>query len=79
MREIFKFAAVIAIVAGAGFGFISLQERKGYGLKAGVEAPDFRLPIAAPYRPGGRPSSICPAPHSRWITQGWCIWIVVKP
>jgi peroxiredoxin len=47
MREIVKFAAVIAIVGGAAFGFISLQERKGYGLKQGTAAPDFRLRVLA--------------------------------
>jgi len=43
MKEIVKFALVIAIVAGAAFGFISLEEGKGYGLKAGSVAPGFRL------------------------------------
>lgn len=43
MREIAKFAAVLAIVGGAAFGFISLQDRKGYGLKPGTSAPEFRL------------------------------------
>jgi cytochrome c biogenesis protein CcmG, thiol:disulfide interchange protein DsbE len=43
MKEILKFAAVIAIVGGAAFGFVSLQERKGYGLKPGTPVPDFRL------------------------------------
>jgi cytochrome c biogenesis protein CcmG, thiol:disulfide interchange protein DsbE len=43
MRELLKFAAVIAIVAGAAFGFISLEESKGYGLKVGRPAPDFQL------------------------------------
>jgi cytochrome c biogenesis protein CcmG, thiol:disulfide interchange protein DsbE len=43
MKEIVKFAAVIVIVAGAAFGFISLEESKGYGLKTGTGVPDFRL------------------------------------
>ena len=43
MREVLKFAAVLAIVGGAAFGFISLQERKGYGLKEGSPAPGFQL------------------------------------
>jgi peroxiredoxin len=43
VKEVLKLAAVIAIVGGAAFGFISLQERKGYGLKEGAPAPDFRL------------------------------------
>lgn len=43
MREIVKFAAVIAIVGGAAFGFISLQERKGYGLRPGDTVPELRL------------------------------------
>jgi cytochrome c biogenesis protein CcmG, thiol:disulfide interchange protein DsbE len=44
VKEIVKFAAVIAIVAGVGIGFISMQDKKGYGLKAGVAAPGFTLP-----------------------------------
>ena len=43
MKEVLKFAAVLAIVGGAAFGFISLEERKGYGLKEGVSAPGFQL------------------------------------
>ena len=43
MREVLKFAAVLVIVGGAAFGFISLQERKGYGLKEGSPAPGFQL------------------------------------
>ncbi len=43
MREALKFVAVLAIVGGTAFGFISLQERKGYGLKPGVPVPEFRL------------------------------------
>ncbi len=47
MREIVKFAAVILIVAGTAFGFISLQERNGDGLRPGTAVPDFRLPSLA--------------------------------
>ena len=43
MREIAKFAAVLLIVGGAAFGFISLQEKKGYGLRPGAAVPGFRL------------------------------------
>jgi len=43
VKEIAKFAAVLAIVGGAAFGFISLQEKKGYGLRPGATVPDFRL------------------------------------
>jgi thiol-disulfide isomerase/thioredoxin len=43
VREIAKFAAVLLIVGGAAFGFISLQEKKGYGLRPGAPAPAFRL------------------------------------
>jgi cytochrome c biogenesis protein CcmG, thiol:disulfide interchange protein DsbE len=47
VREVLKFAAVLLIVGGAGFGFISLQEKKGYGLKEGSPAPGFALPSLA--------------------------------
>jgi len=44
VREILKLAAVVAIVVGAALGFVLLQGKKGYGLKAGDQAPPFRLP-----------------------------------
>jgi len=44
VKEALKFAAVLAIVGGAAFGFISLQEKKGYGLKEGGPVPGFALP-----------------------------------
>jgi len=43
VREVVKLGAVIAIVAGAAFGFVSLQEGKGYGLKEGALAPALNL------------------------------------
>lgn len=43
MKELFKLAAVVAIVGGAALGFVSLRENKGYGLKPGSPAPPFRL------------------------------------
>ena len=47
MREILKFGAILLIVGGAAFGFISLQERRGRGLETGKAVPDFRLPALA--------------------------------
>jgi peroxiredoxin len=44
VREIVKFGAILLIMGGAAFGFISLLERKGRGLEAGQAVPDFRLP-----------------------------------
>jgi peroxiredoxin len=43
VREVLKFAAIIAIVGGAALGFISVQERRGRGLQPGIAVPDFRL------------------------------------
>jgi peroxiredoxin len=47
VREILKFGAILLIVGGAAFGFISLQERKGRGLETGQAVPDFQLPALA--------------------------------
>ena len=47
MREAPRLLAVVAIVVAAAFGFVALQERKGYGLKAGATAPGIRLPALA--------------------------------
>ena len=47
MREILKFGAILVIVGGAAFGFISLQERRGRGLQTGQAVPDFQLPALA--------------------------------
>jgi peroxiredoxin len=44
VKELLKYALVVALVAGAGFTFVRLQEGKGYALKKGTAAPTFRLP-----------------------------------
>jgi len=44
VRELLRLAAVIAIVVGAALGFVFLEGKKGYGLKAGDQAPPLRLP-----------------------------------
>jgi peroxiredoxin len=43
MKEALKLVAVIAIVVGSAFAFVSLREGKGYGLRPGSEAPAFRF------------------------------------
>ena len=43
MREILKFGAILLIVGGTAFGFLSLQQRTGQGLEAGKPVPDFHL------------------------------------
>ena len=42
MKEALKLVAVIAIVVGSAFAFVSLREAKGYGLRPGSPAPEFR-------------------------------------
>ena len=43
MKEALKLVAVIAIVVGSAFAFVSMREAKGYGLRPGSEAPELRL------------------------------------
>jgi peroxiredoxin len=47
MREAAKVLLVVAIVAGAAYGFVSLQDKKAWALQAGSVAPTFRLPTLA--------------------------------
>lgn len=47
MRDAVKLLLVVAVVAAIAIGFVSLQETKGYALRAGSAAPTFRLPSLA--------------------------------
>jgi peroxiredoxin len=47
MKEAAKYATALLVVLAAGFGFVHMQEQKGYGLKVGSPAPGFRLPRLA--------------------------------
>ena len=44
MKEAVRLAVTLVVVAAAGYGFVALQESKGYGLRAGATPPGFRLP-----------------------------------
>jgi len=44
MKSALRTAGVVAVVVAAAFGYVRLAENKGYALKAGSEAPGFRLP-----------------------------------
>jgi peroxiredoxin len=44
MREVGKYAAVLAIILGAALLYVRLEDTKGYGLRPGSPAPTFRLP-----------------------------------
>jgi peroxiredoxin len=44
VKDAVKIAAVVAVAAAAAWGFVSLEARKGYGLKQGDAAPPLRLP-----------------------------------
>jgi peroxiredoxin len=47
MKNALRTAAVVAVVTAAAFGYVHLAENKGYALKPGTPAPDFRLPSLA--------------------------------
>src|SRR5207245_60725 len=44
LKEILKLAALVAAILAASFAFVSLQQKKGYGLTEGALAPPLRLP-----------------------------------
>jgi peroxiredoxin len=43
VKDLMKLAALVAAVLAAGFVFVALQEKKGYGLAEGTPAPPLRL------------------------------------
>jgi peroxiredoxin len=47
VRELAKYALVLAIILGAALVFVRLQDTKGYGLREGTPAPLFHLPSLA--------------------------------
>jgi cytochrome c biogenesis protein CcmG/thiol:disulfide interchange protein DsbE len=47
MRNALRTAGIVAVVVAAAFAYVHLAENKGYALKAGSEAPGFRLPSLA--------------------------------
>jgi cytochrome c biogenesis protein CcmG/thiol:disulfide interchange protein DsbE len=47
MSHALRTAGVVAVVVAVAFAFVHLAEHKGYALKAGSEAPGFRLPSLA--------------------------------
>jgi len=47
MKNVLRTVAIVAAVVAAAFGYVHLAENKGYALKAGSEAPPFRLPSLA--------------------------------
>jgi peroxiredoxin len=44
MKPALRSLLLLAAVVAAAFGYVEMAERKGYPLKAGGPAPDFRLP-----------------------------------
>jgi peroxiredoxin len=44
VREVLKLAAVVGAILAVSFLFVSLQQKKGYGLPEGSPAPPLRLP-----------------------------------
>ena len=45
MKDYGRLALLVLVVVAAAFGYVHLQQNKGYGLKAGVPAPPFTLPV----------------------------------
>ena len=69
MREAAKYAAAILVVAAAAFGFVHMQEQKGYGLKTGTTAPAFRLP-----RLGGQDIDLGAFRGRVVVVNFWATW-----
>jgi peroxiredoxin len=69
VREIVKFGAILLIVGGAAFGFISLQESKGRGLETGKPVPDFQLPALS-----GGPGGLAALRGRVVLVNFWATW-----
>jgi peroxiredoxin len=44
MKDYGRLALLVVVVVAVAFGFVHLQQNKGYGLKVGESAPSFTLP-----------------------------------
>jgi len=47
MKDAVRTAALVAVVVAVAFGYVHLAGNKGYALRPGAQAPDFRLPSLA--------------------------------
>jgi peroxiredoxin len=45
MKDYGRLALLVLVVVAAAFGYVHLQQNKGYGIKAGTPAPPFTLPV----------------------------------
>jgi cytochrome c biogenesis protein CcmG/thiol:disulfide interchange protein DsbE len=45
MKDYGRLALLVIVVVLAAFGYVHLQQNKGYGLKVGTPAPAFTLPV----------------------------------
>jgi peroxiredoxin len=45
MKDYVRLALLVVVVVAVAFGYVRLQQDKGYGLKAGTPAPPFTLPV----------------------------------
>jgi peroxiredoxin len=45
MKDYGRLALLVIAVVAVAFGYVHLQQNKGYGLKAGTPAPPFALPV----------------------------------
>jgi peroxiredoxin len=45
MKDYGRLALLVLVVVAVAFGYVQLQQNKGYGLKIGTPAPPFTLPV----------------------------------
>jgi cytochrome c biogenesis protein CcmG, thiol:disulfide interchange protein DsbE len=43
MKDVLKLSAIVVLLAAVAYGFVRLQQGKGYGLKVGEPAPAFQV------------------------------------
>jgi cytochrome c biogenesis protein CcmG, thiol:disulfide interchange protein DsbE len=69
MKELLRLLAVVGVLAAAAFGFVYMQQRKGYPLKVGEPAPAFELP-----RLDGAPTSLQSQRGRVVLVNLWASW-----
>jgi peroxiredoxin len=69
MKEYGRLALLVLVVVAVAFGYVHLQQDKGYGLKAGTPAPPFTLPVR-----GGGSLDLASRKGQVVVVNFWATW-----